>query len=194
MAPIRFKFVVLCLLVLLSLIVYWVRFHTTQSPVLQTHGSQLLSLDTEQNSLITVHVSGAVRQPGIYNLPLGSRVYDAIQLAGGFAENASEDKVNLAKVLLDGVKVDIPYLKVSGSHSKKSSKSKKVSKTVTIINVNTASKEQLMELQGVGESIATRIIEFRVQTGKIKNKNDFLKIKGIGPKLLSKNSSVLVFD
>lgn len=143
---------------------------------------------------IMVHVCGSVVNPGVYTLKETDRVIDAVDIAGGFAEDAAEDYLNLAGVVVDGCRVyvpskeeveetgmagmpgmsietgvatspDTPAMGTEGSNSK--------------VNLNSASKEQLMTLPGVGESKAEKIISYREQTGKFNKPEDIMNISGI---------------
>ncbi len=117
-----------------------------------------------------VHICGEVNQPGVYELPEGSRVFEAVEAAGGFTESAASDSLNLAQKVSDGMKLVVlseneaeALLEESGG----------------LVNINTASKEQLMTLTGIGESRAEDIIRFREESGGFEKIEDIMKVPGI---------------
>lgn len=124
----------------------------------------------EQTKKICVYVCGAVQKEGVYELPQGSRVFEAVEQAGGFRENAASQQINQAQVLEDEMKIYIPTLEeMVASESQDSGK----------INLNTATKDQLMTLPGVGESKANSIIEYREENGGFQKVEDIMEISGI---------------
>lgn len=131
----------------------------------------------EQAESIFVHVCGAVQNEGVYELPAGSRVYEAIEEAGGFREDAATTEVNQAQVLEDASKLYVPTVaEVLDSQSKQGSK----------VNINKASKEELMTLPGVGESKAESIIRYREDQGAFQSIEDIMQISGIKEALYEK--------
>lgn len=130
-----------------------------------------------------VHVEGSVKSPGMYELPSGSRVYDAIQAAGGFSEKAQKQSVNLARLITDGEQIIVGSVsdeKTVASHT--SSGSTSISKQNTLVNINTASVEELCSLSGIGEATANKIIADREENGSFKSKEDITRVSGIGEK------------
>lgn len=136
-----------------------------------------------------VYVTGAVNKPGIYRIPSGSRVYQALDAAGGFAPDADREAVNLAAMLQDGSHIKfpakgepapqqniLPSAPASGTGS-----SAGTDRSGHLININTAIKEDLEKLPGVGPKTAQLIINYREKNGAYKRKEDLLQIKGIGP-------------
>ena len=120
---------------------------------------------------ISIHITGSVLSPGVYNLPVGSRVMDAITAAGGFLPIADSDQVNLAALLEDGSKIDIPKREnYSGSGS-----------STTRVNINTASVDELDSLPGIGASTAQAIVDYRRQYGSFQRTDGLLAVSGIGP-------------
>jgi competence protein ComEA len=127
------------------------------------------------NDFIKVHIYGEVNNPGLIELEVGSRVADAIEMAGGTTENVDMSKVNLAYILSDGEKVYIPNINdtedvVSEDSIQNNSK----------ININTATSTQLATLNGIGESLAESIIEYRNENGRFKDIEDIKNVSGIG--------------
>lgn len=149
--------------------------------------------ETKEKNIIIVHVSGAVNQEGIVELGENSRIADAIEKAGGLKEEACIDEINLAYVLEDGIKIHIPTVEeqrektensnlsitnVSGVdlNSEKGSNKKQTGK----ININTATKEELEILPGIGPAISMKIINYRNENGKFKSIEDIKEVSGIG--------------
>ena len=146
--------------------------------------------DIDQVAKIIVHVSGAVKQEGIVELEENSRVADAIELAGGVTENAYMKDVNLAELLEDGMKIYIPSKeevenkKESGNYVGNTNTSNKNTTDKndlnTKVNINTATKEELDTLPGIGESTANKIINYREENGKFKSIEEIKEVSGIG--------------
>lgn len=152
----------------------------------------------EDMPLVYIHVCGLVSTPGVYGLPAGSRVYEAIEAAGGFSEAAVPDYLNLAQVLEDGMKIQVPDrdqaeewkargltqsgismgggtagVQTSGRTGNGEGGSK------ARVNLNTASREELMTLRGIGASRADDIIHYRQEFGGFKSIEDIMNVSGI---------------
>ncbi len=139
--------------------------------------------DYEEETVITyisVYVCGAVNVPGVYELEEGSRMYEAIELAGGMTSDGMESYLNLAEVLTDAQKIYIPTEEevdtgvILGSTSSVYSES-----TSDKVNINTATKEELMTLTGIGEAKAEAIITYRETVGFFEAPEDIQNISGI---------------
>ena len=129
-----------------------------------------------ENSIF-VYVCGAVMNEGVYELPAGSRVYEAIQKAGGFAEDAAVTHINQAEVLEDETQLYVPTMEeITNEETKGDGK----------VNLNLASKEELMTLPGVGEAKADLIIQYREEHGRFQNIEDVMNISGIKEGLFAK--------
>ena len=126
---------------------------------------------------LTVHVAGAVNSPGLYKLPEGSRVADALSKAGGASPDALLDNLNLAARLKDGEKVLVPRRsEVTGDTGEVAGAG-----FTTLVNLNIANAEELDKLPGVGPSLAQRIIEYRKKNGSFSSVEELDNVEGIGP-------------
>lgn len=140
----------------------------------------------EQPGTIWVYVSGAVRQPGVYELPEGSRLFEALERAGGMTETADPDFLNQAELLLDGVQIQVPTKEevALGIAEKQMEDSKKVQAESSgasggKVNLNTATKEELMTLPGIGEAKADSILSYRESAGGFQSVEQIKEIEGI---------------
>ncbi|MFN3974257.1 MAG: ComEA family DNA-binding protein [Dehalococcoidia bacterium] len=141
----------------------------------------LLPTPTPQ-SVVQVHIVGAVAKPGRYILPQGARLGDALAAAGGALEGADLEQLNLARPLSDGEKVTVP-LAGRGGQAQEVTISAKDS---TLLDLNTADAQALEALPGIGSVLAQRIVEFRTRYGPFTQVDDLLKVQGIGPKTLER--------
>ncbi len=130
-----------------------------------------------EEQLYYVYICGAVEQEGVYQCKAGSRLYEAIEQAGGFLDEANKSSLNLVDLVADGQKIYVP----SKTESEESGVvSEEVQQQVSNrVNLNTASKEQLLTLPGIGESKAEDIIKYRSTNGKFQKPEDIKKISGI---------------
>lgn len=144
--------------------------------------------DTEE---ICVYVCGAVQHPGVYYLLSGDRIYQAIEAAGGFTEEADSNYLNQAEPLADGSQIQIPTkeeakeLRASGVADTKSQE-ESTSDVQSKVNINTAAEEELMTLPGIGEARAAAIIQYRDANGKFKTIEELKEISGIKGKVFEK--------
>lgn len=134
-------------------------------------------------TLIVVQIEGEVHHPGVYRVAEGTRVYELIEHAGGTKKEANLQGLNLAAPLYDGQKIFIPPMALSEEGQAMPSTLRNASSS-HLINVNTASQQELESLPGIGEILAQRIVEYRTQNGPFRSPEDLLKVKGIGPKKL----------
>ena len=147
-----------------------------------------------EQDLITVGVKGAVKEPGIYDLPVGSRVNDAVQKAGGLTDQADSKSLNLAQKVSDEALVYVPSKgeEVAGQQAgsgapSSTSKDKKV-------NLNKASLEELKQVKGLGGKRAQDIIDHRETNGKFKSVDELKKVSGIGAKTIEKLKDYVTVD
>lgn len=128
---------------------------------------------------VYVYVCGAVNAPGVYELKEGARVFEAIQLAGGLTEAAAADAVNQARIVTDGEQIRVPTVEeaqnqgagVAGEVTEGTENNK--------ININTAGKEELMTLTGIGEAKAESIMDYREKNGSFTSIEELMQIEGI---------------
>ncbi len=156
------------------------------------------TLDTQ----VTVHVAGAVQKPGVYRLPVGSRVVDAVNMAGP-TEKSALDYMNLAATLEDGKQIivysldqiDLQHLPgaVPGGVNAEGFlvPGNSIGGTTGGININTASMAQLENLPGIGPSLAQRIIDYRTQNGPFIIIEDIQNVSGIGEKRFEQLKSMI---
>lgn len=135
---------------------------------------------------IVVYVSGAVQSPDVYQLPAAARVKDLVLAAGGLAADADAEHINLAEHISDGQHVHVPRQGESLSASTNSSAGDTSSNADGTIDLNAASAADLDELDGIGQVLAQRIIEYRTAHGPFKSVDDLSNVKGISATLLGK--------
>ncbi len=160
-------------------------------------------------SEIVVHVTGAVKSPGVYYLSTNARVHEAIEKAGGGTDQADVHSLNLAAKICDGQQIDVPMIRQIPD-VKQDSPSSSVAQEYIIptspnssvtpqpsvrrsapldgvrININTATSQELQTLRGIGPAMARRIIEYRQTSGGFSTVDDLTNVKGIGEKTLEK--------
>jgi len=140
----------------------------------------------EEIPKIYVDIAGEITNPGVYMLDEGSRVNDLIIMAGGVTKEANLSNVNLASVLSDGIKITIPNKKDTATKNIIQTSIIGNNKSSGVVNINQADVEELTTLSGIGESIATSIVEYRNKNGNFKNKEDIKNVSGIGESLFEK--------
>lgn len=144
-----------------------------------------LSVDTE----IYVQVDGAVQSPGVYKLPYGARVYEAIEEAGGMLDSANAKSLNQAEKMEDGQKIYIPTI----SETEEVESASAISSDGTV-NINLATVEDLMTLPGIGESKANDIVSYRDANGAFSKIEDIMNIPGIKEGIFNKISGSITVD
>ena len=144
-----------------------------------------------EKKTIFVDVSGEVLNPGLYELDEGSRINDAINIAGGITKLADLTTVNLAYVLQDAMKITIPKKETKKVVQKAAVTKPAITTAITtsslenttnigLININTSSIEELKTLDGIGDATAKKIIDYRNNNGNFKTKEDIKNVSGIG--------------
>ncbi len=137
-------------------------------------------LPTPTASPLTVYLSGAVVNPGIYTLPPGSRVIDALTAAGGATEQGDITPLNLAQRLIDGQKIYVPASREMAV-STLPAKIETIDPAVFPLDLNSATRDQLEQLPGIGATKAEDIIAFRQKIGGFDKIEQILDVPGIGP-------------
>ncbi len=130
---------------------------------------------------IMVHIGGQVYNPGVFELDLGTRVIDAVELAGGLKKEADVDRINLARKLSDEEKIYIPKIGEENLGEEYIDFELGSAKGTGKININRCSKEELISLPGIGEVIAERILEYR-DSKRFEKIEDLMDVSGIGTK------------
>ena len=166
---------------------------------LQSTGEQNAPAEKAEPQTIYVHVCGAVVNPSVYELPAGSRVYEAVQIAGGFTEDADESYVNQAQTLSDGVKLVIPTIEQTqamvtensevdlvgivgeqgGVQETAASAQGETASSDGKININTASEAELCNIPGIGATRAAAIVAYRQEKGGFSSVEDIMNVSGI---------------
>ena len=212
------KIIIILVIVILAGGVYWMLKHFHPALFL---GEPDLVVETEAvpppsvlptptpKPEIAVHVTGAVRSPGVYYLSAGARVHEAIEKAGGKTDRADIHSLNLAAKIRDGEQIDVPEIRQIPDVKQDSPSSSAAQEYIiptspnssvipqpsmrrsapsdgARININTATSQELQTLRGVGPAMAQRIIEYRQTSGGFSTVDDLTNVKGIGEKTLEK--------
>lgn len=156
----------------------------------QEQNKENVENELEEINLIIIHIAGEVKNPGIVKIKEGARIADVIEKAGGLTEKANITNINLAYIIEDGQKITIPseeqdtqeYISNDSGEGirEENQKTNTTSTKNTTVNINKASKEELQTLQGIGESTAQKIIDYRDQNGNFKQIEDIKNVPGIG--------------
>ncbi|MBX6396112.1 MAG: ComEA family DNA-binding protein [Alicyclobacillaceae bacterium] len=144
---------------------------------------------------IAVDVKGAVRAPGVYHLPVGARVQEAVEAAGGALDSAGLDGINLAAKLEDGSMVVVPRRPVQDATGRGPALSEQnlsgerganVEDSGDVVHLNSAKAEDIDRLPGIGRSKAEAIVKFREEHGPFSSVDKLEEVPGIGPKLVER--------
>ena len=174
----KIKYIIIIVLALAALIVYGVVRQANRDEVVLSE-SDLSSTETTETATgkVIVHVAGAVVNPGVYTLTGDVRVIDAIEAAGGMTDEADGDALNLAAPIEDGQKITVYTTEqTAGSGTGTGS-------NTGLININTASQDELETLPGIGEVIAGNIIDYREDNGSFSSIEEIKNVNRIGDKL-----------
>ncbi len=153
------------------------------------NSEELEQVTAASESTVVVHVAGAVEEPGVYSVFEGGRVLDAVEAAGGFSNEACAEAVNLARLISDGEQIYIPtyqevesgeYTSSSSESSSAASGSSSSSSSGSLININTATADELDTLPGIGPVTASNIISYREENGGFSSKEEIKEVSGIG--------------
>ena len=207
----EYKIIVICACLGLALGGFFLLKPTTQTPVTETNLQAEVSAVSKDSSsekemkkeekeespeqdLITVDVKGAVKSPGIYDLPVGSRVHDAVQKAGGLTEEADSKSLNLAQKVSDEALVYVPTKGEEAASQQAASGTSPSTSKEKKINLNKASLEELKQVKGLGGKRAQDIIDHREANGKFKSVDELKKVSGIGAKTIEKLKDYVTVD
>jgi len=130
--------------------------------------------------MLVIDIQGEVKTPGVYELPINSRVNDAIKAAGGAKSSADLSFINQARLIKDGEQIYIDKKSISTSNFRR------ITAASGIININRATAKELDKLPGIGPVIASRIVEYRTLNGFFQSIDDLKKVQGIGASTLEK--------
>ena len=139
--------------------------------------------EDKHDEKIFVDVKGAVKHPGVFETTKDKRVKDLIEEAGGLLDDADTSTLNLSQRVKDQMVI---YVLKHGEKPKQISDGGSSSSNADVININTANKEQLMKISGVGKTKAEAIISYRDKNGDFKKKEDITKVRGIGKSTFDK--------
>lgn len=140
------------------------------------------------SAMVSVHVVGAVKNPGLYEVSEGSRIQEVVTAAGGMTGDAVEGSVNLARVVQDGEQIVVASKSDASASSTGAASSTGTAAGTSgaaatgLVNINTADVSALTTLSGIGESTAKKIVADREKNGPFKNKKDITRVSGIGDK------------
>lgn len=138
---------------------------------------EIESNNTTVTEEMYVDISGEVKNPGVYKVESQTRLFEVISKAGGLTESADANQINQADYVEDGEKIVIPSIIEENNAEQNNQETYDI--YTGLVNINTASKEQLMTVSGIGEVTAEKIIEYR-KNKRFKKKEDIMNIKGIG--------------
>lgn len=187
----------LCILLLIALIscggIFYNQFasHEKADEITTTDIAEHMPVNDE----VTVYVSGEVNSPGVITLDNSCRIKDAITACGDFTPLADKNSVNLAQKLTDGMQIKVSALSQNQSDKTdydailNEGTNNKSTQDTTMVNINTASKEELDTLPGVGPATADKIIEYRETNGQFNSIEDIKNVRGIGEAKFSKMQS-----
>lgn len=188
------KLAVIALVVITALVFFGVKGEKEEIPVIQS--GELLEQNSEPEAgdfapvepeKLFVDISGCVKNPGVYEIKEGTRLYQVIEMADGFTKDADTDTVNQAELLYDGQKIIIPKIMTSADSSP--SNSGGLSAGITAegkVNINIANSTELQEIPGVGPATAEKILAYRESHGNFSKLDELKNIDGIGDKTFEK--------
>lgn len=148
----------------------------------------------EGQNLIYIHICGAVNKPDVYEVEEGTRLYELVKVAGGLTSDAAGDYINQASIVEDGQQVYIPTNEELEDSNFTSPIASLIEEANGKVNINKASKEELMTLSGIGESKANTIIEYRQKYGDFKRIEDIMNINGIKGAAFNKISEFITVN
>lgn len=162
---------------------------TTDTQIENTTASSK-DMQTQDEGKCYVHICGAVKQPGVYSVGVGARIYEVVNMAGGFREDACTEYLNQAASVTDGSQIRVPTLEEAKAYAVQGvdgagmvtampNQDEKSDTADAFVNLNTATVEQLCTLPGIGNTKAASIISYREQTGGFRKTEEILNVDGI---------------
>ncbi len=155
-------------------------------------------IENETFETIYVHISGEVRNPGVYSVHTNTRLYQVIDMAGGMTDKAYQGDLNLAEAVCDGQKIYVMSKKQHrrmDSESKQSTNDNNVQTTDTnLVNINVATVQQLTTLPGIGDTKAAAIVAYRDENGNFSSIEDIKNVSGIGEATFSNIESMITVN
>lgn len=145
--------------------------------------NEQLPIKMQEENKVIVDVKGEVHKPGVYEMRQGDRITDAITSAGGFRENADQNQVNLAGKLKDEMVIYVP---TEGEIPSSTTFALQQEESADLVNINSASSEELQSLPGIGPAKAEAIIIYREEQGNFEKPEDLMDVSGIGEKSFEK--------
>ena len=188
------KTIIIAIIAIIILGIYYI-YNSTKDYTTLEEQEILISEDENENTdeedeeeLIAVHITGCVENPGVVEVKEDSRIEDVIEAAGGLTEDADISNVNLAYIVEDGIKIRIPSIDDEDEEEYITEESGEGvlisdgsdSSSSDLININTATQTELETLNGIGPSLATKIIEYREENGDFESIEDIKNVSGIG--------------
>lgn len=176
--------VLFCISLFASVSTFYYLYTQEDTTPIITDNRQTQTQDKQEDTTITVYVSGEVNSPGLVELPSDSRIADAIKACGDFTPLADKAKINLAQKLTDGMQIQVssktPVINSNEQVNDTNSNSPNNNSSSNLININTATKEDLDTLPGIGPATAQKIIDYRQEHGNFSSIEDIKNVKGIG--------------
>ena len=186
------------ILIILILTLLKINISKKDESVVIKEDNELLITEDKDNNLYYVDIKGAVANPGVYSIESNKRVIDAIKMAGGLLDNSDTTNINLSKYVTDEMVIVI-YTKeeleqinnsidysFNDAYQDYNNSKNKSSDNNNLININSASLEELKTLPGIGDTKAKSIIDYRESNGKFNSIEDIQNVKGIGSSLYEK--------
>ena len=182
--------ILFCIALFASVSTFYYLYTQEDTTPIITDNMQTQTQDKQEDTTITVYVSGEVNSPGLVELPSDSRIADAIKACGGKTPHADKTKINLAQKLTDGMQIQVssktPVNNSNEQVNDTNSNSPNNNSSSNLININTATKEDLDTLPGIGPATAQKIIDYRQEHGNFSSIEDIKNVKGIGEAKFSK--------
>ncbi|MBC8744970.1 helix-hairpin-helix domain-containing protein [Lactobacillus sp. Marseille-P7033] len=195
----RYRLQIIILMIIAAIGGYWVTSsHDNDLPISNTNTNAVLASSDSRESMmnskpakssVAIDIKGAVKRPGVYQLKAEDRINEALSIAGGPLPNADLRQVNLAKQLTDQQMIYIPVRgeTIQGPvETGTSSVDGDQAANSSMVNLNTATKEQLCQITGIGDKKADLILQYRQEHGQFKNVEELKEINGFGDKTVAK--------